>query len=152
MAPPKPPPIPKQEVKPVAGDALSRLEALEAQLNAKLADVDAQAAQYQEQIEHQKVLNARAINQSRVEHLRQIGISEMFTDQQVLSLAPKADPTTVEGRAELDRFRSENAGLFSAPERGPDLTVEDAQSKYKGNKMFTPEKYAANLRDLLKKR
>ena len=151
-APPPAPPV-QAKTKPTGtADAVARLEALEKSLNAKLEAVDSQAATYQAQIEKQAVLNSRAVAQSRVEHLRQIGISDVFTDQQILSLSPEADPSTVEGKAALDSFRTKNEGLFIKPEGGPALSIEDAAARFKGNKMFTPEKYAANLKEILSKR
>ena len=57
-------------------------------------------------------LTDRYISRERLEYLRDIGVMDQLRDSQVLALAPGADPSTPEGRAALDDFRAQNAGLF----------------------------------------
>ncbi len=53
-------------------------------------------------------------DRSRLAYLRDVGATDTLRDDHLLSLAPDFDPTTADGRVELDRWREANATLFQA--------------------------------------
>jgi len=79
---------------------------------ARLERLDDAIGKANEQAERaQRYADAQATI-ARRNMLRRAGGIHALSDEQLLDLAPEVDPSTVEGRAALDRFVAENPGLF----------------------------------------
>ena len=81
---------------------------------------------------------------ARVAHVRAMGLAITLSDADVLKLSPEADPKTPEGRAAIEAWRGNNAGLFRS--RGPSPeAVQAAQQpridalRAKGTRLINPE-------------
>jgi hypothetical protein len=57
----------------------------------------------------------RERDRDRVAALRSMGAIAGVSDAQLLLISPDVDPETASGKAELDRWREDNAGLFHRP-------------------------------------
>lgn len=55
--------------------------------------------------------------EARASHIRGMGLALQLRDEDLLKLAPDADPRTPEGRAAIESWRQSNPGLFRP--RGP---------------------------------
>lgn len=105
-APPKAKPVTKAQ--PKKADT-GRIDALEERLEAEVAAMAEARAELQERARQER-------DRARLAYLRDVGAVTSLRDDHLLALAPDFDPTTADGRVELDRWREQNATLFAGRE------------------------------------
>jgi hypothetical protein len=112
---------------------LAEQEALNNQLRAAIAD-----AQKLVQDTH----DARRLAAARK------GMQSQISDEDLLALLPKVDPTTKAGEAAIARWRQERAHLYPAPLTAPRSTPADLQKRLperlQKSVMFGPAAFAAS--------
>ena len=108
QAPAQPEPQPAPKAKPKKADT-GRIDALEQRLEAEVAAMSEARAELQERARQER-------DRARLAYLRDVGAVSSLRDDHLLALAPDFDPTTADGRVELDRWREQNATLFAGRE------------------------------------
>ena len=104
------PPKPKPKGAEVAKKpSKARLDALEAKLEQEVQAMQEARAELQARAQMER-------DRARLAYLRDVGAVETLRDDHLLALAPDFDPTTADGRVELDRWREQNGNLFQGRE------------------------------------
>ena len=99
---------PAPKAKPKKADA-GRIEALEQRLEEEVAAMREAREELQQRARQER-------DRARLAYLRDVGAVSSLRDDHLLALAPDFDPTTADGRVELDRWREQNATLFAGRE------------------------------------
>tara|TARA_R110001583_G_scaffold143340_1_gene295460 strand:+ start:384 stop:989 length:606 start_codon:yes stop_codon:yes gene_type:complete len=84
-----------------------------------------------------KDLNDRHVGRERLQYLREIGAKEGVSDSDLMVLAPNADPTTAEGRAQLDEWRQKSSVYFEHKQAHPNVDINELSSGFKSSKQGT---------------
>ena len=76
---------------------------------------------------HKRLERILAVNadRERLVYLREIGAKNILNDEDLLSMAPRADVTTPEGRAEIDRWRQTRSDYFTTKDAGETLNLDE---------------------------
>lgn len=92
----------------------------------------------------------RERDRDRVGALRAMGAIAGVSDAQLLLISPDVDPETAAGKAELDRWREDNAGLFHRPTAPRIPSAEEMlgtlRVKQSANGHYGPEFFARILK------
>lgn len=70
----------------------------------------------------------RDLEEERARHIRAMGLAIPLTDEELLRLAPDADPRTPEGRAKIEEWRTSRPPGFFKP-KGPSAEAVLAQQQ-----------------------
>lgn len=103
-APPEPRPSAAAEPAP---EQITRLDEMEARMGREVEAMREARVELQTRAKQER-------DRSRLAYLREVGAAETLRDDHLLALAPDFDPSTADGRVELDRWREGNATLFHA--------------------------------------
>jgi len=141
----KPKPVKTGEVESLRQDLKSAIDAMErktAALESQITEASASREKFEE-------LTDRYQEAERLAYLKEVlQASPNIKDKHILMLAPRVDPTTAEGRAKLDEFRTNNVNYFAAvgvsQAAQTQKFMEDAEVATKGNKLFGKE-YAVRV-------
>ena len=120
---PAPKPEPKAAPEPKAKDTSPELDKV-------LSEMRAERDRF-------KDLNDRHIARERLQYLREIGAKDGVSDQALMLLAPQSDPTTAEGRAQLDAWREKSSVYFEHKQAHPNVDVKQLSEGYKSSQHGT---------------
>ena len=76
----------------------------------------------------------RTLAASRLAYLRRAGATAALTDENLMALAPVVDVQTEEGKAAIEEWRNQNAGLFASPQLSGKQTTASLVEGLKSSK------------------
>ena len=132
---------PPKATPPPTEDGQGHLEAMRAELE--------EARKVRAQLQG---MAEREASKARLSYLRRTGAVEALSDDNLMALAPVVDVETDEGRAEIEKWRAANAGLFiTAQLSGKQETASMVEGlKSSKNGVFGPRLHARVAASALK--
>lgn len=86
---------------------------------------------------------ARDIDRARLTAMREHGMRDHYSDEQMLAMAPRVDPRDPAGKAALEAFVRGNPGLFAGSQAQQVEALRarvTATAASRGSKLFDPER------------